>query len=244
MPKLFSVSYGEYENGDTVEYMTRTSAEFAKLAARGVSVFLAAGDNGAGGNCTGDRTSPDFPASSPWVTAVGGVMGGDADKLPCCHETADYIGGGGFSDTFARPAWQDAAVEAYLSNSTGMPAKKDFNASGRSYPDTAAQSEAFTIVLDGIPLMGTVSGTSCATPTVAGIFGLLNDIRISAGKAPLGFLNPLIYKLGDTAFNDVTTGANAGCDVFGFPARPSWDAATGWGSPNYQQLAKAVEALP
>jgi tripeptidyl-peptidase-1 len=50
-----------------------------------------------------------------------------------------------------------------------------------------------------------VSGTSCASPTAAGIFSLLNDVRLQAGQSSLGFLNPLIYE-NAAAFNDITTG--------------------------------------
>lgn len=45
------------------------------------------------------------PPCSPWVTTVGGMVGGDAGKTPT-GETVDYIGGGGFSDFFPRPSYQ------------------------------------------------------------------------------------------------------------------------------------------
>ena len=43
-----------------------------------------------------------------------------------------------------------------------------WNASGRGYPDVAAQSEMFVVVQYGIPLPG-VGGTSCASPTFSGV---------------------------------------------------------------------------
>ena len=108
----------------------------------------------------------------------------------------------------------------------------------------------FVVVQDGIPLPG-VGGTSCASPTFTGVISLLNDARMAAGKAPLGFLNPLIYKIAPVAananaFNDAIAGANAGCDGFSpaFPAWKNWDAATGWGSPDYRLLKPIVMALP
>jgi tripeptidyl-peptidase-1 len=58
-------------------------------------------------------------------------------------------------------------------------------------------------------------GTSCAAPTFGGIIALLNDARISVGKAPLGFLNPLIYSHPEI-FNDITEGNNPGCGTDGF----------------------------
>lgn len=36
------------------------------------------------------------------------------------------------------------------------------------------------------------SGTSGATPTIASIITLVNDARLSAGKNPVGFINPAV----------------------------------------------------
>lgn len=90
-----------------------------------------------------------------------------------------------------------------------------------------------------------IAGTSCSTPAVSGIVGLLNDLRLQAGKPVLGFLNPLIYANPD-AFNDVTTGSNQGCGFAadGWPATTGWDAVTGVGTPNYEKLAAVVAKLP
>ena len=48
---------------------------------------------------------------------------------------------------------------------------------------------------------------------------MLNDARISAGKTPLGFLNPFLYSSGYTALNDITVGNNPGCGTEGFNVR-------------------------
>merc|ERR1712050_366969 len=97
--------------------------------------------------------------------------------------------------------------------------------SGRAYPDISAQASNF-FVWAGLPMPG-VAGTSCASPTAAGIFSLLNDLRLQNGKSSLGFLNPFIYEHAD-AFNDITTGSNDGCGFFseGWPAKQGWDAVT------------------
>jgi tripeptidyl-peptidase-1 len=105
-----------------------------KVGMRGVSVLIAAGDSGAGGNCTGAVETPDFPASSPWVTTVGGLSGGGAGAIPT-HEAADTIGGGGFSDAFPQPSYQSEAVAAYLSSNAKLPPAADFHAKGRGYPE-------------------------------------------------------------------------------------------------------------
>merc|ERR1719297_221675 len=87
------------------------------------------------------------------------------------------------------------------------PASRGYNTSGRAYPDISAQATNF-FVISGFPLPG-VSGTSCASPTAAGIFSLLNDLRMQQGKSTLGFLNPFIYQ-NAAAFNDITKGAGRG----------------------------------
>merc|ERR1712060_544083 len=128
------------------------------------------------------------------------------------------------------PEWQKTAVSTYLQQS-GLPKQsRGYNVSGRAYPDIAAQATNFCVTPGGCG----VAGTSCASPTAAGIFSLLNDLRLQNGKSTLGFLNPLIYE-NSAAFNDITTGSNEGCDGDGWPATTGWDAATGVGTPNYAE---------
>merc|ERR1711904_315660 len=134
------------------------------------------------------------------------------------------LSSGGFSNYWPMPSWQKDAVAEYLKQSGLPPASRGYNTSGRAYPDISAQATNF-FVISGFPLPG-VAGTSCASPTAAGIFSLLNDLRLQNGKSTLGFLNPLIYK-NAASFNDVTTGSNSGCGFSegGWPAKQGWDAA-------------------
>lgn len=74
---------------------------------------------------------PQFPSSCPWVTSVGGTYGVEPEK-------AVVLSGGGFSDRFPRPSWQDDAVKKYLSKIGGT-FKGLYNDSGRGIPDVAAQ---------------------------------------------------------------------------------------------------------
>lgn len=252
-PKVISVSYGDDEKSVGYGYASRINAEFMKAGAKGVSIIFAAGDSGTGGNCSASkgRFNPNFPVGSPYVTGVGGLIGGTAGAVPT-GEVCDSISGGGISDFWDRPAYQKDAVAHYIANKTGLPDAWRWNHTGRAYPDVAAQSEGFIVVQDGIPLPG-VGGTSCATPTVSGTIALLNNARLAAGKSTLGFLNPLLYKIGAAykttylnVMNDVVEGYNIGCGPsgLGFPSRPGWDPATGWGSPNYAKLLPVVMALP
>ena len=87
-----------------------------------------------------------------------------------------------------------------------------------------------------------VAGTSASTPVLGAIVAKLNEARLGAGKPPMGFLNPFIYK-NPAAFFDVTTGVNSGIDKsVGFRAIKGWDAATGVGTPDYQKLEAAAMA--
>jgi len=250
IPAVFSVSYGEDEKSVGLSYGSRVNTEFQKIGVRGTSIMFASGDSGAGGNCTDSgRYSPNFPSGSPWITAVGGLIGGTGGATPT-GEITDSISGGGFSDYWPTPSYQMNAVKHYFATASGLPPTQNYNQSGRGYPDVAAQSEMFIIVQDGIPLPG-VGGTSCASPSFTGVISLLNDARLLAGKSTLGFLNPLLYSIGGNptkypnALNDVVVGANAGCGFdAAFPAAPQWDAATGWGSPNYTLLKPIIMALP
>ncbi len=246
---VYSASYGEDEKSVNFEYATRCNVEFQKAGVRGISLLFASGDSGAGGNCTksAGRLNPNFPVGSPYVTGVGGLVGGKAGAEPT-GETADSISGGGFSDYWSTvPEWQKDAVAAYQSACAAnkCPPLNTWSQKGRGYPDIAAQSENFLVVTFGIPLP--VSGTSAACPTASGIIGLLNDARIAAGKSPLGFLNPFLYHAATVdplAFNDIVEGSNMGCSNGGFSAAKAWDPVTGLGSLNYKRLVKIALDLP
>lgn len=115
------------------------------------------------------------PTSSPFITSVGGSTGSP--------ESVWSDGGGGFSNTYGTPSYQADAVKAYL-NSGVAPQTSFFNASGRAYPDVAAFATGFEIVMHQTTIG--VDGTSCATPTFAGVVSALNDVRMAAGKPTLG----------------------------------------------------------
>lgn len=239
VPWVHSVSYGDNEDSLSVDYMKRINTEFQKAGVRGLSMLFASGDDGA--NCIDNKKfRPSFPASSPFVTTVGGTA--FVNPFTDSAEYAYGISGGGFSNVFAQQPYQTADVENYLKTGPHMPASTFFNKSGRAYPDISSVCNHFWVVNNLVPVPG-ILGTSASTPSVAGIISLLNDLRLHNGKPSMGFLNPFLYK-NRAAMYDVTSGHNEGCDPGdrGFTASEGWDPVTGNGTPNYPLLAKAALA--
>lgn len=245
-PLVHSVSYGNDEVQQTsAQYMQAVNTQFMVAGTMGLSVLIASGDQGVWGRSgVGKVFHPDFPGSSPYITAVGGTN--FATKSTIGEESAWDCGGGGFSDAFEIPSYQASAVSAYLAKATAAGVLPDaglFNASGRGYPDVSAlggQTNPYCVGVRG-GSFGGVAGTSASCPVVAGIFAQLNDVRLAAGKSSLGWLNPLIYANGQ-CFNDVKDGSMNNCNAGtqGFAALSGWDPATGMGSPNFACLAKVV----
>jgi len=245
-PLVHSVSYGNDEAQQTsTEYMLTCNTAFMKAGVRGLSILFASGDQGVCGRegCGFIRRhfNPDFPAASPYITAVGGT---NFEGTAIGPETAWNNGGGGFSDTFAIPAYQADAVAAYKkSPDANLPPKQYWNSTGRGYPDVAALGGVKTpyCVEVGGMFQG-VAGTSASSPVVAGVFAKLNGLRLSKGKPALGFLNPFIYK-NPSGFQDVTSGVNNAGTSYGFSAIKGWDAATGFGTPDFKALSALVMSM-
>ncbi|KAH8114716.1 tripeptidyl peptidase A [Phellopilus nigrolimitatus] len=221
-PQTISTSYSDDEQTVPKNFAQRVCNGFAQLGARGVSLMFGSGDGGVGDGNPDPATQqflPGFPASCPFVTTVGGTI-----FIP---EVAVSFSGGGFSDIFARPSYQDAVVQTYLN---ALP--------NGTFADVSALADNFKIFLQGSPVL--IGGTSASSPTFAGLVSLLNDARLSNGLAPLGFLNPFIYSKGQSAFNDITVGNNPGCGTPGFNTSKGWDPVTGFGTPDFGKLKDLV----
>lgn len=243
-PLVHSVSYGNDEVQQiSAEYMEACNNQFQIAGSLGLSIFFASGDQGVWGRTGVSATfNPDFPAGSPYVTAVGGTN--FQVKSVIGNETTWDCAGGGFSDEFVRPSWQDAAVQAYLDAATAagtLPDSAKFNANGRGYPDISAlagQVNPYCVAIKGGDFGG-VAGTSASCPVVAGIFSQLNNLRLKAGKPSLGWVNPFLYSTAAKCFYDVDDGSQNNCNkgTQGFAAMSGWDPATGLGTPNFKCLA-------
>ncbi|KAJ5319748.1 hypothetical protein N7508_000031 [Penicillium antarcticum] len=258
-PKVVSISYGSAEADLPISYQRRQCAEFMKLGTMGVSVVVASGDSGVAGrggdptpsNCLGPQGkifAPDFPASCPYLTAVGATIIplGASPEDHTEEAVTSFPSGGGFSNIYKAPDYQAQAVADYFAkakpsypyyesvdNSSFGSNGGIYNRIGRGYPDVAAIGDRVVIYNRGMPI--SIGGTSASAPVFAGILTRINEERLAAGKSTVGFVNPVLYAHPE-AFFDVIKGSNAGCDTNGFSAAEGWDPVTGLGTPNYPAL--------
>jgi len=191
---------------------------------------------------------PSWPASSPWVTAVGATR--FINQVGAGEMASDQFGsGGGFSSQFdqSHAQWQAVEVAAYVAQGAALPRfppASAFPPLGRATPDVSALGEGYQVYVGG--KVQSVGGTSASAPMFAGLVSLMNEARIKAGKPQMGFLNPFLYANPD-AFHDIINGTNAhprgvGMVPYGFACAPGWDAATGLGTPKYDKLLAAALA--
>ena len=233
-PSVISISWGAAESMWTASAMTAMNGAFESAAANGITVVAAAGDAGASDGTS--ARSVDFPASSPWVLAVGGtrIFASDgvltSEKAWNDGETGGATGGG-VSKMFEQPSWQ-AHVK--------VPSRED-GKPGRGVPDVAADASPASghrLYVHGQTL---VVGSG-AVPLWAGFIALLNQ---GLGHT-IGFFNPVLYeKVGPAeVLRSITEGNNDVKNVKGYSAGPGWNAVSGWGSPNGKKLLEALQTLP
>jgi subtilase family serine protease len=220
---IVSNSYGNLGEDIPAAEMAKEHAMFVQAASEGIGFYFSSGDSGDEvtlGNTP--SAQPDYPASDPFVTAVGGTSlgvdaanqyqfetgwGTDIDRVDYTKTPAAYTApppgpfffgaGGGTSGVFAQPTYQKGKVPAALSRRFG-------GAPARVVPDVAAIADPYTGFAIGETVNGqfelsSIGGTSLACPVFAGIEALASTGR----RAPIGFANPLLYGLKAGAYHDV-----------------------------------------
>ena len=250
-PGVVSASWGYAEDADiwTTAAMTQVNDTLQDAAMIGVTVCIAAGDDGSSDAIADGHAHVDFPGSSPYVLAVGGttipVKNGKQPDIAWKEGDglrADNGGstGGGVSAVFPRPTWQ-SAIKIKSVNPGAIV--------GRVMPDVAANADwvasPYLLVVDGQAQAN--GGTSAATPLCASLVALMNAAR-GAGKR-VGFLTPVLYQgkggtsgtpLGTLGCTDVTSGENKTDAIGGYHAGKGYDAVSGWGTPNGKKLLAAL----
>lgn len=182
---------------------------------QGVSIVLASGDSGVAGpdgddsanGCLGGGKifSPDFPATCPYLTTVGSTYLPPTGNVEEDQEvsTTRFPSGGGFSNIYKAPSYQQAAVAHYFAtdnppykyysttnNKTVGANGGIYNRIGRGYPDVSAVGDNIVIFNMGAPTL--LGGTSASAPVFASILTRINDARLKAGKSTVGFVNPTL----------------------------------------------------
>lgn len=251
---VMSVSLAGQVGGEhciTPAQAASVNAALQQAARRHVTVVAASDDTGAAEQLCSYPPGTGEPvkgvimlASDPLVLGAGGTT------LIASHKTGHWISetawglpygtpgsdfqasGGGFSQLFARPAYQDGV------RGTGAT---------RGVPDVSADANGHTGMALAISegggkyLIRDSGGTSASAPTWAALIALADQI---AGHQ-LGFVNPAIYRIARSpwyhlAFHDITRGNNTvkfpPVTITGYRAEPGWDPVTGWGSPNARAL--------
>jgi kumamolisin len=241
-PAAVSISWGQSEDSWTAQARSALDAAIADGVALGITVCVAAGDNGSSDGVSGSAAHVDFPASSPHALACGGTsLRADPSTGVITSEKVWNDGsrggatGGGVSDAFPLPAWQANA---------GVPASSS-GATGRGVPDVAGNADpetGYQVLVDGQQTV--IGGTSAVAPLWA---ALTCRLAQSAGQT-FGLFQQSLYA-GVTAgsptagFRDVTSGSNGA-----YSAGPGWDACTGLGSPEgtalLARLTAATGAVP
>jgi kumamolisin len=238
-PVAISISWGQSEDAWTAQGRIALDGAIADAGALGITVCVAAGDNGSSDGATDGSVHVDFPASSPHALACGGTrLVADATSGAITSETVwndgagGGAGGGGVSDAFPVPTWQaTAGVPPIAGSSSG--------ASGRGVPDVAGNADpqtGYQTLSGGKPQV--VGGTSAVAPLWA---ALIARMAQSSGKR-FGLIQPALYAgitpgVDVTGFRDVTAGDNGA-----YSAGPGWDACTGLGTPDGETLLTKLKA--
>jgi subtilase family serine protease len=192
-----SNSYGGSESGTTTYEGSYNHS--------GIAITASSGDSGY-------AAGPQFPATSPHVTAVGGTSLVTASNSRGWSETVWSDAGSGCSTVYAKPSWQ---------HDTGCTKRMEADVSAVADPNT------------GVAVYGPVNsrnsgwlvfgGTSVAAPLIAGVYGV-NGGTVTYGSDPYSHTANLY---------DVTSGSNGSCSTAYFcHGEVGYDGPTGLGTPN------------
>lgn len=232
-------------------------AAFHDAFSHKVTVLAAAGDDGASGpqldpTVYYDRRVVAWPASDPLVTAVGGTQlaldsAGHEISPPRVWDVPSSDvpvgGGGGVSAYFGRPSYQNT-VRSVVGVRRGIP--------DVSLDASCSSPAALYADFPGAPVgLGQACGTSVAAPMFAAVVALADQLH--GGR--LGFLNPLLYRLGAThapGLVDVRLGSNTVsvsvdgrvARVAGYQAHAGFDLASGWGTIDAAKLVPELAGRP
>jgi subtilase family serine protease len=230
-----------FANKKGLKVLSDFESFYASAVKQNVTIFSSSGDSGVANPDTHGNIYPfptvNYPASSSYVTAVGGTSL-TADTQGNYQSEVGWNGsGGGISQYFAEPSYEVSylpqSIQTQLNNHRGL-------------PDISYNADPNTSILIYGSFIGSgafyfIGGTSEGSPQWAGIIADANQFN----GQPLGFLNPKLYALGagsqyKTLYHDILTGNNSSHGIQGYNAGPGWDFVTGWGTLDASQLIHAL----
>ncbi len=237
--EVMSTSWGLYESGSGGSLIETDEQIFMEGAAQGMTMFAAAGDDGASDGGPGNNNA-DYPSSSAYVTAANGTQLTISDRDghygseavwndSNCFNNGRQATGGAISDFIDKPAWQ---------RGPGVPGDIDT----RMNSDVALTASCSRPMLVYGGQWGLTAGTSAVAPQLAGIFA----IGVAQNGERLGQSNTLIYDDVDAGnyaldFQDVTEGCNGELpDGSDSCAGENWDHPSGWGSLNVKNFLQNI----
>jgi len=234
MPSVISFSWGAAEELWDPQALTALNSVLQDAATLGVTVVAASGDQGSSDGLNDKKFHVDYPASSPYVLAVGGtsLIAQNAINVSeisvsesVWNDGKGQATGGGVSLAFARPAYQNAAK---------VPAHPIAGFQGRGVPDVAGNADPATgyrIRVGGED--GVAGGTSGAAPLWAALIARLNQ---KLGRR-LGFVNDKLYTMSES-FRGITGGSNDVAGLGAYAAGAGWNPCTGLGTPDAGKILR------
>jgi kumamolisin len=230
--QAISISWGQPYELMSEQGRRGMNLALKKAALKGISVFVASGDDGAADNVPDGKLHVDYPAADQFATGVGGTILTVKDgKIASEVAWNDNKGatGGGISNV-ETPEFQKQLT--FLTK--GLAGRGVPDISGNASPNTG-----YKIRTGGDDRVS--GGTSAVAPLYTALALRLNE-GLGGGNKTVGFMNPFLYQQAAAGkadfFNDVTQGNNNG-----FDAAKGWDPVTGWGSLNGEKLLEAYKQL-
>jgi pseudomonalisin len=243
--KTFNMSFGECEFFPYLDgAMLLDDEMFGEAALQGITPFASSGDQGSACPVEGTNGVPlsgppdtSYPASSPYVIAVGGTNLFTNADYTFDFETAADFSGGGPSYFETSPFWQ-----AYTGSGT-VPIVPSSEVGDRGVPDVSMCAGGFELAIcaANVFVNGTaelIGGTSLSSPLSMGSWARIE----TAHNNKLGFAGPLIYQLANggptpssTVFNDVILGGNGL-----YTALLGYDYVTGLGSWDIYKISQVI----
>lgn len=273
MSQSFAVTEQSFRGAASVQ-VSLMDGVYKQAMANHVTVFGSSGDSGTANVDKQGRVFPfptvNWPSSDPLVTSAGGtwLQSGwtwnpssptDVSFLTTPGSRTEVVwnepfiqasGGGGRSVLFGTPGFQSGISQSLLQGARGLP-DMSWNA---AVDGGVLVFTSFPGVRVGWHIVG---GTSAASPQLAGLVALTNQLADAAHKSHVGYLNPLLYHLPASDFTDIlpqtfgpgnvsiSDNSNFGSGIPGMAVTPGYDLATGFGSPKaYNFVHDLANALP